>query len=200
MKRIYLLLILLVIILVLPGCSRYPEQADDGNTWDKNWEMLGTSLGVEEPGNGFSLLENNVVLAANDTYYASWISGEPSVYVNSEGKEVDLYPAQIYLLYYGCKDSSSAQEAMKEWMNREKESYQIREEQETRLNGQDYKVMTYDCGSETNPYSRGAAAFGIFHHYVVSAEISCTELFTRDESVILTDFLKGCHFSSAAVK
>ena len=162
--------------------------------------MLGNSLGVEPPGNGFSLLAKDVVLAADDTYYASWTAGESVPYINSEGKEVALYPAQIYLLYFGCKDDSSARNTVNDWITREKETYEVYEEKSVSLNGQTYTILYYNCGSETNPYSNGATAFGVFHHYAVSAELTCTESFSGDAATLLTSFLNGCHYSSSSVR
>ena len=60
-KYTALLLSFLMICLLLCGCSRYPDQAEDGTVWNKEWEMLGTILGIEEPGNGLRLLENDSV-------------------------------------------------------------------------------------------------------------------------------------------
>ena len=54
--------LLLAGLLGLSGCSQYPEQATDGTPWDPSWTMLGSVLGAEEPGNGFSLLDNYSVL------------------------------------------------------------------------------------------------------------------------------------------
>lgn len=200
MKNRKRIILCLCALLLLSGCGRYPTRADDGTAWDQNWEMMGSSLGVEDPGNGFHLLENNVVLAADDTYYAAWVSGEPEPYTNTAGKEIDLYPAEIYLLYYGCKDEEAAAEAMQEWTERERASYQVLAEHTEHYNGQEYLIMEYQCASETNPYERGVSAFGLFHRYVISAELSCVKEFSGNEQQILYDFLSGFHFSSDRVR
>ena len=187
-------------MLLLSACSRYPDAADDGVKWDRTWEMLGTSLGVAPPGHDLQLLENNVVLAASDTYYASWVAGEPSVYVNEGGKNVDLYPLQVYLLYYGCADHEAAEEAMEDWMNRERETYDILSEDLASFNDQDYTLLTYRPSSPANPYAGGIAAFGVFHHYVISAELTYTEDFAEDPAEVLASFLQSCHYSTKAVK
>lgn len=57
--------------LIVPAFSRYPDEAMDGAKWDRSWEMLGTVLGVEAPGDGLRLLNNDTALAGDDTYYAS---------------------------------------------------------------------------------------------------------------------------------
>ena len=129
--------ILAAVALIIPFFSRYPAQADDGTAWDRHWEMLGTVLGVEAPGNGFVLLNNDTALAGDDTYYASWVSGEASDYTNAESKAVNLYPAQIYLLLYGCADENTAAEACADWMGREEETYAVRDRKSAAFNGQD---------------------------------------------------------------
>ena len=180
--------------LLIPRFSRYPDAADDGAKWDRSWEMLGTVLGVEPPGNGFTLLNNDTALAGDDTYYASWVAGEPTDYTNADGKAVDLYPAQIYLLLYGCSDETAAGEALDEWMGREQGTYDVREMRSEAHNGRGYQLLVYDCGSDTNPYSRGASAFALYGNYVVIAELTCTADYRGDEEAILAAFLDGCHF------
>ena len=186
--------------LLVPAFSRYPTRADDGAAWDRSWEMLGTVLGVETPANGLTLLNNDTALAGDDTYYASWVWGEPTDYTNAEGQAVDLYPAQVYLLLYGCADQDSAKEALADWMAREEETYAVRERREETYNGQTYSLLIYDCGSDTNPYSRGVSAFSRFGNYVVVAELTCTDGFTGDDRQMLADFLNGCHYSSQNLK
>lgn len=183
------------VALLIPSFSRYPDAAEDGATWDKSWEMLGTVLGVEAPGNGLTLLNNDTALAGDDTYYASWVTGEPTDYTNAEGKAVDLYPAQVYLLLYGCADEAAAEEAMADWMSREEGTYDVRERRDETHNGRDYRLLVYDCGSDTNPYSRGVSAFTRYGKYVVIAELTCTDAFEGDEQEILAEFLDGCHYA-----
>lgn len=180
--------------LLVPAFSRYPDVAEDGTAWDRDWEMLGTALGVEAPGDGFRLLNNDTALAGDDTWYASWVAGEASDYTNAEGKAVDLYPAQIYLLLYGCADEAAAIEAKADWMAREEATYAVHERRNEAHNGREYELLLYDCGSDTNPYSRGVSAFALYGKYVVIAELTCTEGFDGDEQVLLADFLDGCHY------
>lgn len=180
--------------LLVPSFSRYPDEAIDGTQWDREWEMLGTVLGVEALGNGLTLLNNDTALAGDDTYYASWVSGKPADYVNADGKNVDLYPAQVYLLLYGCADADAAKEAYAEWMAREEETYAVRERGNAKHNGIDYALLVYDVASDANPYSRGVSAFALYGKYVVIAELTATEGFDGDEEMILSDFLDKCHF------
>ncbi len=179
--------------LLVPTFSRYPGEAIDGAKWDRSWEMLGTVLGVEAPGNGLTLLNNDTALAGDDTYYASWVAGEPTDYTNAEGKAVDLYPAQVYLLLYGCADESAAGEAYADWMAREEETYSVRERRSAAHNGIDYELLLYDVASDANPYSRGVSAFALYGKYVAIAELTVTDGFEGDEEAMLSEFLDGCH-------
>lgn len=199
MRRLLSLLLALACLLWLAGCAAaYPEAAVDGAPWDESWEMLGSVLGVEDPGHGMTLLANNVVLAGDDTYYATWASGEPANYVNEDGDDTDLYEAELYLLLYGCADRESAEAAVADWTARQTQRYTVTETRTETWQGQEYTVLVYECGSDTNPYSRGISAFGIFEHYVVSAELTCLDSFTGDEQEIFSDFLNGCHYSASA--
>lgn len=180
--------------LLVPAFSRYPAEAIDGTKWDRSWEMLGTVLGVEPPGNGLRLLNNDTALAGDDTYYASWVSGEATDYTNAENKSVNLYPAQVYLLLYGCADEAAAKEAYGEWMGREEQTYSVRERRSETHGGQDYELLLYDVASDANPYARGASAFALYGKYVVIAELTVTDAFEGDEEAMLAEFLDKCHY------
>ena len=187
--------LLLAGLLGLSGCSQYPEQAADGTPWDSNWTMLGSVLGAEEPGNGFSLLDNYSVLTGEDIYYAAWVAGDSSAYTNEDNEEVEVYDAQLYLLAAGCADASFAQQNLDEWISKEQETYTVTETWNETHNGQEYTLLAYECGSDTNPYSRGISAFTVYGTYAISAELACQEDFTGQERDILLQFLDGCHYS-----
>lgn len=195
-RNFCLLTAALAAALLLSGCARYPEQTAEGSAWDENWTILGLVLGVEDPGNGFVLQDNNTALSYQDIYYATWTYGEASSYTNEDGEDVDLYEAQIYLLVYGCKDQENAEIAMREWMDRETQTYQSVFTGTVACNGQDYTILSYQTSSETNPYSRGVSAFAVRGNYAISAELSCQSSFQGDEKEILTGFLNGCHYNA----
>lgn len=189
-------LLLIAGFLGLSGCSQYPDQANDGTPWDPNWTMLGSVLGAEEPGNGFSLLDNYSVLTGEDIYYAAWVAGEPTNYTNEDGEDVEVYDAQLYLLAAGCADDTHAQQNQQDWIARQQETYTVTKTWNESRNGQDYTLLAYECGSETNPYSRGVSAFTVCGTYAISAELACQADFTGQEQEILLQFLDGCHYSS----
>lgn len=194
-KRVPMLALALC-LLALSGCSAAPSQAADGSAWSEDWTTLGPVLGVEPPEHDLVLLDNNTALTANDLYYAAWTIGSPSAYINADGQETDLYEAQLDVLVYGCADGEHAQAAVEEWQTRQDERYTAVSRQEEFHNGQRYTAASYQCGSETNPYSRGISAFGVCGKYAVSMELNCRERFSGDEAEILADFLDGCHYGA----
>lgn len=188
---------LLALCLLLSGCAKTaPEKAADGAAWDESWTTLGGVLGVEEPGHDLELRDNNEALSVTDMYLASRTIGEGAPYTNEDGDEVVLYPARLDVLVYGRKDSAAAQQAVEDWTARQAETYDVAASRKQTCSGQDYTVSTYTCKSETNPYSRGVSAFGVYSDYAISAELNCLDSFTKDEAAILTDFLEGCHYAA----
>lgn len=185
-----------VVVLLNGFEAKYPSRAADGSAWDENWTMLGAALGVEEPGNGFVLLDNNTALAADDTYLAVWTSGEAIPYVNADGDDAEIYEAQIYLLLMGCKDAANARINVDSWVTRTGETYTVTDTCAETCNGQEYTVLACTRGSDTNPYHRGVSAFTVFENYAVSVELTCLEEYAGDEAAILAAFLTGCHYSA----
>ena len=141
------------------------------------------------------ICRNDSILTGDDTYFATWVSGEPTKWTNDAGKETDLYPAQIYVMLYGCGDREQALEAKNDYLSKEESTYKVTEKWEETVLGQSYTLIAYTCGSATNPYNRGVSAFGVYQNYVVNAELSCTEGFQGNERALLKEFLNGCHLA-----
>ena len=190
----------LILALIAAGSlvdfSQYPSAAADGAAWDKNWEMMAKVVGIEAPGGGLTLLTNNSVLAGEDTYYASWTVGEPSPYTNADGDEVDLYPAQLYVLLYGCADQAAAESACAGFLAREQQTYTVHSQRTEEHNAQRYTVLDYTGGSAGNPYGRGSSAFAVRGNYVLVAELLAQDSFDGDVSRMLSAFLDGVHYSA----
>lgn len=190
----------LILALIAAGSlvdfSQYPSAAADGAAWDKNWEMMAKVVGIEAPGGGLTLLTNNSVLAGEDTYYASWTAGEPSPYTNADGNEVDLYPAQLYVLLYGCADQAAAESACAGFLAREQQTYTVHSQRTEEHNAQRYTVLDYTGGSAGNPYGRGSSAFAVRGNYVLVAELLAQDSFDGDVSRMLSAFLDGVHYSA----
>ena len=190
----------LILALIAAGSlvdfSQYPSAAADGAAWDKNWEMMAKVVGIEAPGDGLTLLTNNSVLAGEDTYYASWTVGEPAPYTNADGDEVDLYPAQLYVLLYGCADQAAAESACAGFLAREQQTYTVHSQRTEEHNAQRYTVLDYTGGSAGNPYGRGSSAFAVRGNYVLVAELLAQDSFDGDVSRMLSAFLDGVHYSA----
>lgn len=190
----------LILALIAAGSlvdfSQYPSAAADGAAWDKNWEMMAKAVGIEAPGGGLTLLTNNSVLAGEDTYYASWTAGEPAPYTNADGDEVDLYPAQLYVLLYGCADQAAAESACAGFLAREQQTYTVHSQRTEEHNAQRYTVLDYTGGSAGNPYGRGSSAFAVRGNYVLVAELLAQDSFDGDASRMLSAFLDGVHYSA----
>lgn len=185
----------LALCLILCGCSKTPVRAADGTSWSKEWTTVGNVLGVEEPGNGLALRGNNDALSVSNMYLASWTVGEWEPFLNEDGDQVELYPAQIDVLVYGRKDEDTAQRVLEDWVGRQSRNYDIRDTRQEVHNGQEYLISAYDCVSEKNPYSRGVWAATVYGNYAVSLEFNCQEEFSGDEVAILAGFLDGCHYA-----
>lgn len=194
MKKI-LFTLLLAACVCLAGCAQIPTAAADGAAWSDEWVTVGGIMGVDTPV-GIDHQENNDSLSIKGMYYATWSIGEAEPYINEDGDEAQLYDAQIYLLLAGYNAAEKAEESAAEWQAMANERYAVDQALPTTCNGQDFTVLTYAFDSETNPYARGASAFGVYRNYAVSVELSCREDFTGDPLEILTDFLEHCHYST----
>ena len=178
-----------VLCLSLAGCGQnIPVAAADGAEWDDGWVTVGGIVGVDTPA-GLDSRDNSDTLSINGMYYATWSCGEAEPYV-------DLYDAQVYMLLAGSKSAEEAEADAAEWLEMATGQYNIETTATETYNGQTFTVITYTFSSETNPYARGASAFGVYRNYAVSAEISCQETFDGDAKAILTDFLENCHYAA----
>lgn len=194
MKR--LLILCLCTALFLSGCVRSaPPKAVDGTAWNEDWITLGNVVGVDTP-EGLTAQENSDTLSAKGMYYATWSIGEAEPHINEDGENAQLYDAQVYLLITGYGSTQKAEETAEEWLTMTNEQYAVEETRAETYNGQEFIVITYTYTSATNPYSRGASAFGIYGNYAISVELSCRANFEGDALEILEGFLEHCHYAA----
>ena len=172
-----------------------PETDTQGNPWSEDWTQLWDLLGVEDPGNGFVLNDNNTALAIKGILYASWVAGDSEEYVNEDEETVALYDAQIYLLVQGGESEEDAASTLEEWMEIEREQYSVTSESTYSAGGQEYSLIFYDTVNEDNPYACGASAFTTFGVYAVYAELTCREEDFCDRQTVLQEYLDGVHYS-----
>lgn len=190
------LVLALCALLTLAGCGpAAPQKAADGLDWDENWVTVGNILGVDTPG-GLEPRENSDALSAKGMYYATWSIGEAEPYVNADGEDAEIYDTQVYLLLAGYDAAEKAEDAAAEWLEMASEQYQVEHTFEAEHNGQTYSAVTYTCASETNPYARGASAFGAYGNYAISVEIQCREESDTDPRGLMDSFLQNCHYAA----
>lgn len=193
-KRISLLLAALC--LCLAGCAALPpERAADGSDWGKGWVTMGGVLGVDTP-EGLTPRENNEALSANGMFYATWSMGEGEDYANEDGEDAVLYDAQFYILLADASSAEEAEAAADGWLELADGRYRVDGRFEETYNGQPFTVLAYTYGSDTNPYQRGASAYGVYRNFAVSVELSCRADFPGDAPELLGEFLEHCHYGA----
>lgn len=185
-----------LLCLALAGCgvALPPEQAADGQDWSEDWVTVGQLVGVDTP-NGMIHRENNEALSANGMYYATWSIGEGIPYTNEDGKEAQVYDAQVYLLLGGYDSEELAEDTVAQWKDMAALQYEIDETETQTHNGQEFAVITYTFDSETNPYARGASAYGVYRNFALDVELTCRENFDGDAAELLAQFLDRCHYA-----
>ena len=196
MKKWMVLLIAAALSLGLAGCGTPPPPEKDagGMDWDENWVTVGGIVGVDTP-DGMDHRENNEALAANGMYYATWSIGEGRSYTNEDGDEAQVYDAQVYFLLGGYKSVEEAQNTLAQWRDMARQQYMVEQTGSETHNGQDFTIITYSFDSETNPYARGASAFGVYRNYAISVELTCQEGYDGDAAQLLSRFLDNCHYA-----
>ena len=197
MRKSRVILLSTILCVCLVGCAQLPapEQAADGASWSGGWVTVGNVIGVDTP-EGLTPQENNTALDVKGMYYATWSLGDETAYVNADGDDAKVYDAQFYLLLAGYDAAEKAEAALAEWQSMAMSQYAVEGTADAVYNGQPFTVITYTYSSETNPYQRGASAFGIYRNYAVNVEISCLEDFDGDAQTLLADFLEHCHYAA----
>lgn len=185
-----------LLCLALAGCgvALPPEQAADGQEWSEDWVTVGQLVGVDTP-DGMVHRENNEALSANGMYYATWSIGEGAPYTNEDGEEAQVYDAQVYLLLGGCDSEELAEDTAAQWRDMAALQYDIGETETQTHNGQEFTVITYTFDSQTNPYARGASAYGVYRNFALDVELICREDFDGDAAQLLAQFLDRCHYA-----
>lgn len=108
----------LIVGILLSGCSRKsPEAAPDDGCL-----TLGTSLEVA-PMEGWVLLRNEDVLAAEGMYYAQWTSGEEATYKSEDGTQITAHGGEIHLVIVESEDPDVLQTNARQWIALTQERY-----------------------------------------------------------------------------
>lgn len=186
MKRSILLIILLCLVLAGCGADIDPAVPGDGPL------VVGSLIEVDAPGE-LTPMEYNDVLAADGMYYATWSMGEARAYTNEDGDDAEVFDSQVYLVLSEKTSAENAQGALDEVLEMAGSRYEVRSTSTETYGGQEYTVITYEYISETNPYSVGAAAFGVRGSCLINVEVSSLEG-PADPLTLLGDFLRCCRY------
>lgn len=180
---------LLVLLLLLGGCTKTDAHPD----WGADWVRAGDHLGVE-PMAGFNPGEANDALSLAGIWYFTWTSGAARTVTNDAGEDAEAYDAVIYLLVSECADAEAEEETVADWLSVEAEHYETDEARTLSAAGQDYTLLPLLQGRAENPYSHGAAAFTARGDCAVSVELLCAEGYDGDPQALIEQFITGFHY------
>lgn len=189
------LLFLLIFAMLLSGCTKVPSHTTKGDVWGKDWIQIGNILGVDPKALTLTLTELQDSLSASGIYYAAFASGDAQLYLNSDGKEADIFPIQLYVLAKSCTSTEKAAEEITTWQTRLQELHTTSDIQTIFAGGMEYTVLSYTVGSSDSPYSRGAAAFIQRGRWAFTMELTCLDEYGGNLQELLQLFLENCHYS-----
>lgn len=194
MKKAVVFIALCTMLLCLPGCgSKRPAAAVDGTPWGKDWLTIGSTLGVEEPGHGLTLRDEQ---HEKNVSHTIWSVGEEEVWTDASGEESKVYDAQLTIQLSSDRTEEEAQLDTDQFLMLADASYTVDEIVTRTYNGQDYVFMTYAFPADTSAFVRGASAFTTFSSSAVSVEFVCRESFAEDPGEVLADILSRCHYAA----
>lgn len=194
MKRLLSLFLTLVLAISLSGCvqgARLPAAMDDGTPWDKTWTGLGGRIGIEQPGQGFSLLTTNGNTKDAKLYYATWIAGAETVLEN----DAFAYESQLYLMAEPCTLETDAEDTLALWRDQLGGDFAITDERQLTAAGVEYTLVFYDCLAEDSHYACGVMALGIHKATAITVDLARVEGYDLDLGTFIEDFLDGFHFA-----
>ena len=190
MKRlcIVFLFLLLIFLVVRPrrtNIQQAPVINSDGSI------TIGRSCTVKAP-EGFALLTENNILAADGLYYVSWASGESSSFVSSDEETVELYPIQLHMLVNECSSAKTASENSSQWLKAAKDKYTITDESVISVQDIAFTVISCSFDSADSLLERGVSAFASSNDSAFCIEITCLPGVETDLSGVMQTFLDQC--------
>lgn len=184
--------VVLILAVTLSGCGTGgTERPAD---WEPDWTVVSPLLAVE-PLEGYTLNESNDALYASGIYYATWVTGEARPHTNEDGESAEIFDGQIYVLVQEFRSTDSADSNAAQWIAREKQSFATGEEAAVVWGDQSFTILPLLSGSEHNPYTHGAAAFGVRGSWAICVELLLADGQETDAQNILEAFLSGFHYS-----
>lgn len=190
MKKVFSLLLLLCLLLTACG-PKVPEKTADGSPWQKNWDNVGSLLGVE-PMEGWMVSRNEDALAAEGTFYVTWAKGDSFSYSNAEGKDITAYDNQIYLLVTESETEAEAKENAALFDQLTDERYPDADHTSEELAGQTFTVSSYDFPA-AHYQLHGASATAVRGNWAIHVDVITRN---ADAHTVLEDFWSHCHWAA----
>lgn len=157
---------------------------------------LGDHFKVDNTDSRRTLTNHVDTLAPSGLYYASWGLGNVSPYEKEGDEALNLYDAQIYLLFGEYKNGESAAENMQEWLDAARTNYEVVSEEEILFCGRACTKLTYRFAGEDAPYANGISIFGVLDANAFCIELTCRESFADDPETTMDDFLNSCSYDA----
>lgn len=180
--------LLLGLSLLLSGCSaKLADHTQDGAPWQESWTAIGTEVGIADT--DLTLYEYNDVQGLDGIYYALWVKGEGKEVKNADGKDAELFPAQMYLLTQECLDEKEAAHSVGQWKAVGETSYSLTEAEPLG----EFQVYFLEVGPDS-PFVGGLLALGTHDGIAISAEYMYTSDFSGDSRADLEAFLAALRF------
>lgn len=179
--------IILIVCLLLTGCSKSPANDVSGTPWGKEWTTIGSMLGVESR-EDWTLSRKEDVLAAEGMYYYVWVQGDEVTFTNEFEETVTSHTAEIHLILSESPSAEEAQKVAAQWDELTRERYPEAEESQAVFAGQEFTVSTYVATQ-----SKGASAAALRDSCVIRVDVITLD--DENPETILTDFLNICHYA-----
>lgn len=187
MKRKYVVCILFAAMLLCLAFLSYKKEVP-------SVVALGRHFQVDNTDSRRTLTNHVDTLAASGLYYASWGLGNVSAYESSSDGTLNLYDAQIYLLFGEYGSEGAAAQNMQDWLDAARINYEVQNEEEIYFCGQAFTKLTYRFPEEDGPYTNGISIFGILDANAVCIELTCRDRFADDPETTMDDFLSSCTY------
>lgn len=179
--------IVMILCLLLAGCSKTPEVDAAGSPWDKDWTAVGSLIGVE-PQKDWTLEQKEDILASEGMYYCIWVKGDAVSFTTENGETVTTHPAEIHLMLSETPSADHAREVSAQWDEITRERYPDAQYGEGSFGGQDFTLSTYSVEN-----TLGASAAGLRDNCVIRVDV--VTLGDEAPDAILADFLNLCHYA-----
>lgn len=185
------IVISIILCLMLSACgAKLPEKAADGTAWEDSWTTIGGFLGVE-PMEGWDILRNEDVLAAEGIFYTAWSYGASYTDTKESGDEITIYDGQIHLVLQEADSPKEAESTLQEWKALVAEHYPDGEVTPLEYLGESDTVTTYALSED----SRGASVAFVRGNHAIQVDVVTLNGTHLEPTEVLAEFLSRCHYA-----